>query len=132
MKIGRLTVFFLIVIFGRALTSIWLPQDMHRSIIPLAEAAGGTVTGPNVVAPDRYVYYPGTETLAKDEVRVTACGTGMPDQRRGQASACFLFEFGNGDDGTRAGLGSRFLFLAGDGQQLIEPLFSLLAGTASA
>jgi ribonuclease Z len=35
--------------------------------------------------------------LAKDEVRVIACGTGMPDQRRGQVSACFVFEFGNGE-----------------------------------
>lgn len=61
------------------------------------QAAGGLVEGPNVVAPDRYVYYPGTEVLAEEEVRVIACGTGMPDQRRGQASACFLFEFGNGE-----------------------------------
>ena len=66
-------------------------------IFPEANAAGGVVTGPNVIAPDRYVYYPGTEVLAEDEVRVIACGTGMPDQRRGQASACFLFEFGNGE-----------------------------------
>jgi len=36
--------------------------------------------GPNQVAPDRYVYYPGIEVLAKDEVRVIACGTGMPEQ----------------------------------------------------
>jgi ribonuclease Z len=28
---------------------------------------------------------------------VIACGTGMPDARRGQAAACFLFEFGNGE-----------------------------------
>ena len=62
-----------------------------------ALAAGGVVEGPNVIAPDRYAYYPGTEVLAEDEVRVIACGTGMPDQRRGQASACFLFEFGNGE-----------------------------------
>ena len=62
-----------------------------------ALAAGGVVEGPNVVAPDRYAYYPGTEVLAKDEVRVIACGAGMPDQRRGSASACFLFEFGNGE-----------------------------------
>jgi ribonuclease Z len=49
------------------------------SLTKEAEAAGGMVKGPNVVAPDRYVYYPGTEVLAKDEVRVIACGTGMPD-----------------------------------------------------
>ena len=69
------------------------PQDVVKSV----EAAGGVVTGPNTVAPDRYVYYPGTERLAKDEVRVIACGTGMPEARRGQASACFVFEFGNGE-----------------------------------
>ena len=63
----------------------------------LAFAAGGKIEGPNVIAPERYVYYPGTELLAEDEVRVIACGTGMPDQRRGQASACFVFEFGNGE-----------------------------------
>jgi ribonuclease Z len=63
----------------------------------LGFAAGGKIEGPNVIAPERYVYYPGTEILAEDEVRVIACGTGMPDQRRGQASACFLFEFGNGE-----------------------------------
>jgi ribonuclease Z len=59
--------------------------------------AGGPVKSPTGTAPDRYVYYPGTEELAKGEIRVIACGTGMPDQRLGQASACFLMELGNGD-----------------------------------
>ena len=59
--------------------------------------SSGRVSGPNAVAPDRYVYYPGTEVLEKGEVRVIACGTGIPDQRIAQASACFLFEFGNGE-----------------------------------
>jgi len=75
-------------------------------LIPSANAAGGTVEGPNVIAPNRYVYYPGTEVLAKDEIRVIACGTGMPDQRMAQASACFLFELGNGD---------KFIFDIGSG-----------------
>ena len=65
--------------------------------VPILLGAGGTVTDPNGVAPDRYVYYPGTETLSPGEIRIVACGTGMPDQRLSQASACFLFEFGNGD-----------------------------------
>jgi ribonuclease Z len=64
---------------------------------PVVMAAGGVVKSPTGTAPDRYVYYPGTEVLDKDEVRVIACGTGMPDQRRLQASACYLFEFGNGE-----------------------------------
>ena len=68
--------------------------------------AGGKVTDPNGVAPDRYVYYPGTEPLAKDEIRITACGTGLPAARRGQAASCFLLELGNGD---------KFLFDLGTG-----------------
>jgi len=78
-------------------SSLLFLQNLPESLIQTAEAAGGVVKGPNVEAPDRYVYYPGTEVLAKDEVRVIACGTGMPDARRGQAAACFLFEFGNGE-----------------------------------
>lgn len=76
----------------------WLSGQTGQALNPVSEvqAAGGKITGPNVEAPERYAYYPGTETLAKDEVRVVACGTGMPDQRIAQASACFLFEFGNG------------------------------------
>lgn len=68
-------------------------------VLPVAtvEAAGGKVTSPTGKAPDRYVYYPGTEQLAKDEIRVIACGTGMPASRRGQAATCFLVETGNGD-----------------------------------
>jgi ribonuclease Z len=62
-----------------------------------ALAAGGVVTDPTGVAPDRYVYYPGTEPLSKKEIRVTACGTGMPAARHGQAATCFLLEFGNGE-----------------------------------
>ena len=72
----------------------------------LAQAAGGVVKDPIGTAPDRYVYYPGTEALAEDEIRIIACGTGMPDQRQAQASACFLFELGNGD---------KFIFDIGSG-----------------
>jgi ribonuclease Z len=49
------------------------------------------------------VYYPGTEALAPDEMRVIACGTGM---RLKQAAACFLIELGNGD---------KFIFDMGNG-----------------
>ena len=51
-------------------------------------------TGPY---PVHEVYYPGTETLGKKEMRVIACGTGMPQPRLKQAAACFLVELGNGD-----------------------------------
>ena len=101
MKTGKLSLLGAVVV--AALVTAGLIDGMTQdsvsrfSFIESAQAAGGMVKGPNVVAPDRYVYYPGTEVLAKDEVRVVACGTGMPDARRGQASACFLFEFGNGE-----------------------------------
>ena len=68
--------------------------------------AGGKVTSPTGTAPDRYVYYPGTEALVPDEIRITACGTGLPAARRGQAASCFLVELGNGD---------KFLFDIGTG-----------------
>ena len=51
-------------------------------------------TRPNT---DRDVYYPGTEELGPDEMRVVALGTGMPTVRPKQAAACFLVELGNGD-----------------------------------
>jgi len=68
--------------------------------------AGGKVTSPTGIAPDRYVYYPGSEALEPDEMRIIACGTGMPAARRGQAAACWVFELGNGD---------KFLFDLGTG-----------------
>lgn len=80
-----------------------------------AEAGGSTAqwaTGraslldPNGTVSNRYNYFPGTEKLDPDEVRVIACGTGMPAARRGQAAACFLVELGNGD---------KFLFDIGTG-----------------
>ncbi len=46
---------------------------------------------------DRDVYYPGTVALAPDEMRVTACGMGIPNARPKQAAACWLVELGNGD-----------------------------------
>ena len=55
---------------------------------------------------EREMYYPGTEDLAPDEMRVTACGTGMPNARPKQAAACWLVELGNGD---------KFLFDIGTG-----------------
>ncbi|MDB4278296.1 MBL fold metallo-hydrolase [Deltaproteobacteria bacterium] len=53
-----------------------------------------------------HVYYPGTENLAPDEMRVVALGTGMPSPRPKQAAACWLVELGNGD---------KFLFDLGAG-----------------
>ena len=66
-------------------------------ITAISWAAGGIVQSPTGVAPDRYVYYPGTEALNKDEIRLISCGTGLPAARRDQAATCWLAEVGNGD-----------------------------------
>ena len=52
---------------------------------------------PTEPLPMHNAYFPGTEALGADEMRVTACGTGMPTVRPKQAAACFLVELGNGD-----------------------------------
>ncbi|MEE2760341.1 MAG: guanitoxin biosynthesis MBL fold metallo-hydrolase GntH, partial [Pseudomonadota bacterium] len=54
-------------------------------------------------------FYPGTEELAADEMRITALGTGRPFLRRSQANACWLIELGNGD---------KFVFDFGFGSQM--------------
>ena len=52
---------------------------------------------PTKASSDRDMYFPGTEDLKPDEMRITALGTGMPSARPTQAAACFLVELGNGD-----------------------------------
>jgi len=79
-----------------------------------AEAQSGLMTSASVAAvrtstgvvPELDVYYPGTEALAPDEMRIVALGTGMPSARPKQAAACWLAELGNGD---------KFLFDIGSG-----------------
>ena len=54
---------------------------------------------PQKIKDNRYprTFYPNTEKLAKDEMRITALGTGMPTQSPSNASAAFMVELGNGD-----------------------------------
>ena len=85
------------IFVGFALGVIATLMLSRSSDLSTANAAGGKVPSPTVAAPDRYVYYPGSEELRPDEMRVIACGTGMPAARHKQAAACFLVELGNGD-----------------------------------
>ncbi len=59
-----------------------------------------------VKARERDFYAPNSEDLAADEMRLIACGTGMPTARPKQAASCWLLELGNGD---------KFLFDVGTG-----------------
>lgn len=94
----RTTILFVICIVLGIAFGFYITKNQNiQTIYPSAEAAGGKVTNPDGVAPDRYVYYPGTEKLGKNEIRIIACGTGMPAARRAQAATCFLVEVGNGE-----------------------------------
>jgi len=75
------------------------------SLVNPARAAETPLISP-VKARPRDVYFPNSEDLEPDEMRVIACGTGMPTARPSQAAACFLVELGNGD---------KFLFDLGTG-----------------
>ena len=59
-------------------------------------------------------YFPNTETLGADEMRITALGTGMPNQTKRAVSISYLVELGNGD---------KFIFDIGSGA--MNNLFSL-------
>ena len=66
-------------------------------------------------ASENSVYYPNTEELATDEIRVIALGTGLPTPLTAkQKSSGWLVECGNGD---------KFLFDIGTGS--CENLFAL-------
>ena len=83
-----------------------------------AAHAGAPMVSP-VKPRARDFYAPNSEKLAPDEIRVIACGTGMPTPRPAQAAACFLMELGNGD---------KFIFDIGAGST--ERLFALQIPTA--
>ena len=50
-----------------------------------------------VKARARDFYSPNSEDLGPNEMRLIACGTGMPTARPKQAASCWLLELGNGD-----------------------------------
>ena len=65
----------------------------------------GLAVSPTKARP-RDSYFPNSEDLGPNEMRVIACGTGMPTARPSQAAACFVVELGNGD---------KFIFDVGTG-----------------
>ena len=91
----------LLVIVGTAYQFGWSQGDSGRELdlIPVANAETAAEGG-------RKTYYPNTEDLGPNEMRVISLGTGMPNQRKAQASASWLVELGNGD---------KFLFDLGTG-----------------
>ena len=85
---------------GQALSDFAAPR------LAWAEEKAPPVSPTKVSQRPRDTYFPNTEDLKPYEMRVIACGTGMPTTRAAQAAACFLVELGNGD---------KFLFDIGSG-----------------
>jgi ribonuclease Z len=79
------------------------------SLIPTAVAKTADTAKPTAsptAERARDFYAPNSEALDPDEMRLIACGTGMPTSRPKQAASCWLLELGNGD---------KFIFDTGTG-----------------
>ena len=119
MKVSRIIISFTFVI-GIAVGVFFVTHvpSLISSSIAQEPDQGVPMISPTK-ARERDFYAPNSEDLNPDEMRVIACGTGMPTPRPAQAAACFLVELGNGD---------KFLFDIGAGS--VERLFGLQIPTA--
>jgi len=110
MKSSKIMLIGVAITFAAVFLSSWGHLDGREGIalgiISEANAADSPEKVSPVKARAREVYFPNSEDLGRDEMRVVACGTGMPTTRSAQAAACFLVELGNGD---------KFIFDIGSG-----------------
>jgi len=103
---------------GWALQTVW--PEISSFVSPQAAQAAednlptGRTASPTSEGAWPASYFPNTEELAADEMRITALGTGMPNQTRRAVSISYLVELGNGE---------KFLFDIGMGS--MGNLFSL-------
>ncbi len=99
----------LLAVMGAVAFAGYLFGSSGLELAPAKEAVAAetkSAASPVKAIAEREMYYPGTEDLGPNEMRVIACGTGMPNARPKQAAACWLVELGNGD---------KFLFDIGTG-----------------
>ena len=103
-----------LIVASMALMAVMLYQWGHvdgregksSGIISESIAAESPPKASPVEARARDFYAPNSEDLRPDEMRLIACGTGMPTARPKQAASCWLLELGNGD---------KFIFDVGTG-----------------
>ena len=81
-------------------------EGIASGLIGESIAAESSPKASPVKASARDFYAPNSEDLGPDEMRLIACGTGMPTARPKQAASCWLLELGNGD---------KFIFDVGTG-----------------
>jgi ribonuclease Z len=108
-KIGRLFALVIGVVLAGALVFASSAQAQSRDNMPLGRTPAKIVDGQYPAS-----YFPNTELLGADEMRITALGTGMPNQTKKAVSISYLVELGNGE---------KFLFDIGSGA--LGNLFSL-------
>ena len=83
-------------LLSRLSTSVLaLVLGLALSFTGLAKSSSTTAVSIDI---KRSHYFPMTEKLRPDEMRVISCGTGMPNQRKSQAAACWLVQLGNGEN----------------------------------
>ncbi len=107
------TVWAGLLVIGGAIGSTIMTDLGHaagaKDNMPLGRTPSAIVDGQYPAS-----YFPNTELLGANEMRITALGTGMPNQTRAAVSISYLVELGNGD---------KFLFDIGSGS--LANLFSL-------
>jgi ribonuclease Z len=112
-KNSRMVLLVVGVSIGIVVTGNWVHQAQAEQGNQAVSEAGASANAPLGRKPVAIVdgqypasYFPNTELLGPDEMRITALGTGMPNLTRAAASICYLVELGNGD---------KFLFDIGSG-----------------
>ena len=105
--IGVVVILAIGIAIGFSLRTDPLPDLVSAANAAQAQDQAADAKEADTTTPDpRKTYYPNTEELGPNEMRVISLGTGMPNQRKSQASACWLVELGNGE---------KFLFDLGTG-----------------
>ena len=93
MKIGfRIPLLILILSSLLSATAQAKPDKVDGVNVPFGRI-------PQEIKNNKYprTYYPNTEKLGGAEMRITAIGTGMPNQSPSNVAASFLVELGNGE-----------------------------------
>jgi len=98
-----------VVLVGNLLAAKPAPEPAAQDALPRGRSAEAIVDGQYPAS-----YFPNTEILGAGEMRITALGTGMPNQTKKAVSISYYVELGNGD---------KFLFDVGSGA--MGNLFSL-------
>ena len=114
MELPRIkAVLSVLLVTGGFIGSVLTPESGHAAgandNVPVGRTPAAIVDGQYPAS-----YFPNTELLGDDEMRITALGTGMPNQTKAAVSISYLVELGNGD---------KFLFDMGLGS--MANLFSL-------